>query len=88
MDSKNVSTKRLEKEKAASLTRTKAVSKEELLKNSKNKFYENLKNAYVSNKDSKELPPAPKAKPKQDIVKRNQETAASKKVVPKPPAKA
>lgn len=76
--SKHISTKTLEKDGKAvgpnpseQRTRTKAVSKHELLQGTRDKFYENLKGVYVANKDSKELPPPSKKKPLNDIIKRN-----------------
>ena len=86
MNSKYVSTKKLEKEtgKTNSIpevvkeSRTKGVSKETLIKNSREKFYSNLKDAYAANKDSAELPPPEKKKPANDIIKRNMAAAADK----------
>ena len=77
MESKFKNTKTLEKEKAEAMaaigttTRSKPVAKDKLIGDSRAKFRENLKEAYLANKDSKELPPSEKPKPKNDILKKN-----------------
>ena len=79
MDSKFKSTKKLEEEMGKPKnTRSKPVAKEQLIKSSRDKFYANLKGVYQENKDAKELPPAPKKKPANDIIKKNMMAAMAK----------
>ena len=79
MESKFKSTKKLEEEMGKPAhTRSKPVQKEQLIKKSRENFYANLKGVYQENKDAKELPPPPKKKPANDIIKKNMEAAKLK----------